>query len=89
MHDSVLSHLRNTLHERLTRHGEHGEHGDVDQARGAGRLFAGDYSASATVGFAMNANQTPIPMSTQPTRLLEPSLRSARIKPIITNITAW
>ncbi len=53
MHDSVLSHLRNTLHERLTRHGEHGEHGehgDVDQARGAGRLFAGDYSASATVG---------------------------------------
>lgn len=44
MHDSVLAHLRRTLHERLSRHGS------VDQARSAGRLFAGDYSASTTVG---------------------------------------
>lgn len=44
MHDGVLAHLRRTLHERLS------GHGGVEQARTASRLFAGDYSASTTVG---------------------------------------
>lgn len=43
MHDSVLRHLRESFHERFAHHGH------VDQVRSAGRLFAGDYSAAATV----------------------------------------
>jgi len=51
MHDGVLAHLRRTMHERLAHHGSrHDRHGDVDQARSAGRLFAGDYTASTTAG---------------------------------------
>lgn len=51
MHDHVLDRLRRTLHERLTPHGTWlDEHGEVDQSRTASRLFAGDYSTSATVG---------------------------------------
>lgn len=45
MHDGVLKHLRETFH---LRHGD--QRGAVDQARGAGRLFAGDYSSSTTAG---------------------------------------
>lgn len=43
MRDQVLEKVRNTFH---LRHG----HGVVDQSRGAGALFKGDFSASTTVG---------------------------------------
>ena len=43
MHDSVLRRLRETFHERFDRHGV------VEQARGAGQLFAGNYAPAATV----------------------------------------
>lgn len=45
MHDAVLARLRESLH----RHHASSE-GEVDQARSAGRLFAGDFSASTTAG---------------------------------------
>jgi acetolactate decarboxylase len=43
MRDQILEHVRNTFH---LRHG----HGVVDQSRGAGALFKGDFSASTTAG---------------------------------------
>jgi acetolactate decarboxylase len=43
MHDGALQRIRETFHERVSGHGH------VDQVRTAGRLFAGDYSAAATV----------------------------------------
>lgn len=43
MRDRVLEHVRNSF---AVRHG----HGVVDQSRGAGALFKGDFSASATAG---------------------------------------
>ncbi len=43
MRDQVLEHVRNTFH---LRHGQ----GSVDQSRGAGQLFQGDFSASTTAG---------------------------------------
>jgi len=43
MHDSVLARIRESFHLRHP-------HGEVDQARSAGRLFSGDYSASTTAG---------------------------------------
>ncbi len=48
MHDSVLARIRETFHLRHSY--PEGDHGAVDQARGAGRLFAGDYSTSTTAG---------------------------------------
>jgi len=51
VHDAVLGHLRQTLHDRLAGHGSvKDRHGEVDQSRTAGRLFAGDYSTSMTAG---------------------------------------
>ena len=44
MHDSVLARMRHAWRDR------HPQHGDVDQARSAGRLFAGDYTTSTTAG---------------------------------------
>lgn len=43
MRDQVLEHIRRTFH---LRHG----HGIVEQSRGAGALFNGDFSSSATAG---------------------------------------
>ena len=46
MHDSALERLR----EKYFHHQREGRHGEVTQTRSAGRLFAGDYSTSTTVG---------------------------------------
>lgn len=43
MHDEVLEHVRNTFHLRQG-------HGSVNQSRGAGQLFKGDFSSSTTAG---------------------------------------
>lgn len=43
MRDQVLEHVRNTFHLRHS-------HGVVDQSGGAGALFKGDFSSSATAG---------------------------------------
>lgn len=52
MHDSVLARVRASLHLRHRQHHDLGglSHGTVDQARGAGRLFAGDFTTSTTAG---------------------------------------
>lgn len=44
MHDAALDRIRHVLHHR------HAALGAVDQTRTAGRLFSGDFSASATAG---------------------------------------
>lgn len=46
MHDNALERLR----EKYFHHHREGRHGEVTQTRSAGRLFAGDYSTSTTVG---------------------------------------